>query len=328
MRRQLKKCIMLFVMLFLIFIFKDESIFAGEDEEQTVKVYLYQMYGYSSQDDIDISKAADLYNCFGDVKEFELYVYRVNSMKTGYVIYRIEDGTIVESSQTNIIPYNYKLDENIKFIYGYYLYGIMLDNGVIAFRDNENYSKYFDLNINYSITRLSLPSADMEIYLQGSKNCIACAMAHALVYYKNNGYSSICSVTGQTSFNNLMDKMESYLNDVGGYANNNIAGAFARYCNYELNFSCNVIANGTWNPQYSQVSEAITAGKPVMVGFAPAADGSSYSKVFGHMTLCVGTATLVVETNYLELIDGHSASIVTRIWNSTINDYINIISIY
>lgn len=57
------------------------------------------------------------------------------------------------------------------------------------------------------------------------------------------------------------------------------------------------------------------------------APGSSYSSVDGHMTLCVGAATLVVENNYINLIDGHSTSIVTKLWDSEINDYINVISV-
>ena len=189
-------------------------------------------------------------------------------------------------------------------------------------------SGYFDKNVGDCMTRTMLPSAEKGIYLQqGDRNCIACAMAHALVYYKNNGYSDICSVTSQSSFNTLVDKMQDYLNAAGGYANNNIAAAFLKYCMYELNLkgiNYIVTADGTWNPQYSQVSGAIAAGKPVMVGFAA---GSDYSKEYGHMTLCVGAATLAPKESYLNLIDGHSGSIVTKLWNSSINDYINVISV-
>lgn len=327
MNMKVKGTIILFVITCVMAVsVKAEKIFADQNDEQKILQYLYQMYGYSQQDDIELTEAADLYDAEAMSKNFVLYIF--SGTDTGYVIYRLADKCVVESSRTTVIPYNFQLSGEVKFIYNYYSYGAKLDDGTVIYRGDKIGDEYFDEDIASSMARAILPSSEKGVYLQeGNRNCIACAMAHALVYYKNNGYSDICYVTSQSSFNKLVDKMEGYLNDAGGYANNNIAAAFLKYCMYELNvknINYLITAEGTWDPQYSQISTAISEGKPVMVGFAV---GSDYSEEYGHMTLCVGAATLAPEESYLRLIDGHTKSIVSKIWNPTFNDYISVLNI-
>lgn len=64
----------------------------------------------------------------------------------------------------------------------------------------------------------------------------------------------------------------------------------------------------------------------IMVGFA-AAPGS-YSESVGHMTMGCGYIMQNSNTYLLALADGHSSSIVYKLWSSVYNDCIITVNIF
>lgn len=296
------------------------------EEYEKIRTYLIDISEYDDsyfiEEDFFIQKKLDLYDADLEKNVYEFFTFGNNNIVEGYVILRTSDKTIIESSVTNIMPYNYE-KKDIDYVYNYYDYGYVNLDGSIVYRSKlEEVDEKFDLIINQNMRKIQLPNA--KIYLQKSHNCIACAMAHAVVYYKYNGYPNICSVINQNGFESLMAILESNMNSVGGMANKNISLAFAKYAENSLGNKYRILSNGITSPSYATLKNAITNGFPVMLGYAA---GSPYSSIYGHMTLCIGAANLAVENEYVIIIDGHSSSTVTRLWNSLYNDYINIIGV-
>ena len=141
--------------------------------------------------------------------------------------------------------------------------------------------------------------------LQYSANCSAAALANVLWYWKSHGYDSLSSTFGQ-----MKSDIIYYMNYCGGFANANVPAASNMYVYSRNNhYHCN--SSVIWSPAVSSVTTEIDQGYPCMVGF----NSSSPYYGSGHMTMCYGY--MIQSGNmYVNLADGHSSSMVTRLWGN------------
>lgn len=155
--------------------------------------------------------------------------------------------------------------------------------------------------------------------LQNGTNCILTALTHVIWYLGSSYYSAL--ISGKT-FSTLRTAIDSYFSS---YANNNV---LMTACLYALSVSSYYFTGGAnWNPVFSNVMTEIDAGYPCMVGFA-ASPLSPYSQTEGHMTMCYGYLyDFNNDAGFVRLADGHSTSMVTRLW-TTCNDCIIVLRIH
>lgn len=314
----------------------EESFVQRESEISMMKdkigCYLDELAEYDSAylvcDNAEALPIRCLYN--NDVSEVSSILFGLYDSKTyiGYVIIRTCDYVVLESS-LGAIPYNFENSGNQKYIYDYGNYGVYDDVNkksvyVTSIVANSRYSQYFTYS-NHVASDIDNSRSDLSnvpIFRQGSYNCIVCATSHLLLYWNNHGYSGLTpTITTQTAFNSFMTTINGYFSS---YANNNIPSAIINYAltrRYGIGSSTRlfvVTPQNTWNPEFTDVVNELSNGRPVLLGFAP---GSDYSSTVGHMTLCVGVSPWVVENNYVSVVDGHSSSIVTKLWSSDYNDF-------
>lgn len=142
--------------------------------------------------------------------------------------------------------------------------------------------------------------------LQNSDNCIVAALANVLWYWRSHGYPSLTA-----NFSQMKTNISYYfITYCGGYANNYVPAVSNMYIySCDIHYHCN--SSITWSPSFSSVTGEIDMGYPCMVGFsvnAPFYGGA-------HMTMCYGY--LQSGNNmYVQLADGHSSSMVVRLWGS------------
>ena len=272
---------------------------------------------------------SELYdNSLLDISSLLFGIYVENEYK-GYVIIRNSDFKVLESALCDI-PYNMnslsKSNDSIKWVYDYGNYAVSINNAPPVylssnFENDQFNDAYFKTD---SLLRSNLPN--VPIFLQKSYTCIVCATSHLLLYWNNNGFNGLTPIiTSQSQFESLMTTVASHFTS---YTNNNIPGSVAKYAatrtpnpNYgEPTGNRYVItAINRWYPDYSDVTSEISNSRPVYLGYAA---GSDYSPIAGHMTMCVGARTSILESNYVAVVDGHSSSIVTKIWADDYNDFI------
>lgn len=296
-----------------------------------IQNYVYSMSEYDSSynimSGITYEYVSELYDDDLNISSL-LFKAIKNDQYIGYIIIRTSDKVVLESSLSTI-PYNvdHIQQSNAKMIYDYGTYAISVSNQspIYLYSSNENETlldEYFTESVTTKVnsSRTTLPN--IAIYKQKNDNCIVTAISHLLLYWNNNGCSLLTpTISSQSEFDSLKDTIDSYF--TSGYANNSIPKVLLSYA---LSRSAQVssadytiLPSNKWNPTYDDVKAQISQGKPLLLDFAK---GSDYSASVGHMTMCVGAASKVVENDYVLVVDGHSSAVVTKIWDDTINDFI------
>ncbi len=144
--------------------------------------------------------------------------------------------------------------------------------------------------------------------LQGSTNCVAAALANVFWYLGSHGFSAL---TSSISFESLKDRLQNLFLHNGGLANRNVptvANLYAQERSSSLACSSTVV----WNPTIITVVNEIGAGYPCMLGYS--SSNTYYSAP--HMTMCCGYQE-ATPGFYVKLVDGHSTSIIMRLWDSS-----------
>lgn len=239
-------------------------------------------------------------------EEAELIEFFYDEEPYGYAI--MKNDIILEYSLCASPYYNYINQGYSSF--GYYYSYYTVDIG------EENISFTFDGTIiteevDFPMTRGTIPGVSPQ--LQNSSNCIVCALANIMWYWRSHNFSLIPS-----SFIKIKANLSSRFNSLdGGYANNNVPTVASGYLrSLSTNYRCT--SSVYWSPSISRVKTEIDAGYPCMVGYAAHAN-SPYGSQEGHMAMCFGY--LYKNGNYyLELADGHQTSKRTVIWNTSYND--------
>lgn len=279
------------------------------------------------------SFAGRLYNHSLTAVTSLLFKIEKNGQYLGYVIVRTADPIVLESALCEI-PYKLPdsgayTPENVKWVYDFANHGVSVDGQTpVYITDSEVQQSVKECYFNFGAqtqTQVSPQTvlSKVPVYRQEG-NCIVCAVSHLLLYWNNNGFSGLTpTVNTQAKFEALMSTVDEYFPQ---YANNNIPLAMAQYASDRSTPLIDgnvfyVFGTNDWSPTYDKIKDEIAAGRPLLLGFAPAETGS-YDDVEGHMTLCVGAASTYAELNYVQVVDGHSSSIVMKYWNEDVNDFI------
>ena len=270
---------------------------------------------FSAWESVNVVKANELYNLEHNLTGFLYKLYNAQEEYVGYAIYSIDYSSVVEYSM-NIPPYEKFIKElNIGFDGDmYYIYesgGYAISNGTEFFAFDE----FGSLNTTHTGIAPCGILPNVSPQLQGSDNCIVAAISNMIWYEGNNRYPFLIS---GLSFANVKSRINTYMLNHGGYANSNISYAIEDYVNIR-NSGYELSDVSQWNPSLSLVKQIIDGGRPLLLGYAA---GSPYSSTVGHMTLCVGYSG-----SYVYLADGHSSSIVSKIWNSSYNDFVYYMSL-
>ena len=193
----------------------------------------------------------------------------------------------------------------------------MIYDGIISYLD-EFGNVYNIVNPTETVPFSVLPNVTPQ--LQQNDNCIVAALANVMYYWSNNGYTAL---NYMSSFEAIKQAISSLFNN--SYANNSVPSVAEGYVKSCCS-SWSVVSNAIWQPSISDYTYEIDRGYPCMVGFA-AAPGS-YSESVGHMTMGCGYIMQNSNTYLLALADGHSSSIVYKLWSSVYNDCIITVNIF
>lgn len=259
---------------------------------------------YSGWLDSDVIFGYNLYSMNGESITGKLF-YVTNNKCEGYIIVDCSDNTVVEFSTAQPAYDLISLD-------GYAQYTYIYESAMPMLYSDGNYY-YISMS-----GQLTLYKSDISLLYYPntqSGNCIVGAISNLIWHYGKNGYSSL--ISGMT-FSNVETKVDTLINNEGGYANKNIPNTIKKYVS-DKSSSYSVTVTNKWSPSFKDVSTE-TASRPCLLGFAADAN-SPYSKTVGHMTVCVGTRT-VNSTNYVKVMDGWSTSVTEKKWGSY-NDFIS-----
>lgn len=326
---KLKKRIIAYILVSLFIVTMTPTTFASNADFPNIQADLDTLIvADDSISDWENATICNEYICLdenGNASVFIYHLYQEHSY-CGYIVYDSSLGGIVEYSRGEE-SFTKMLDElNIvepyTLRYLYYANEICTDSGrIVRFDPFANIiydSAMVDLqieNIGNSVSPcVQLPGVSPQ--LQGSSNCIVAATANLMWYWNSN---KISGLTGSDSFNSLKIVLASKFSEVGGTGNSYIGAAIRRYL--ESCFSSYTVSySNSWSPSFTRVCSEIDARRPCLVGFKA---GSDYSSTYGHMTCCVGyvLGSSSTNMNYILLVDGHSSSVVSKLWTTTYNDF-------
>ena len=237
--------------------------------------------------------------------ETELVLFLSGETEVGYAI--LVDSLVVEFAES-LSPFSsVVLDENESYYYDFATYSKINNMESVSSFSRKSFSEEITTEsrgICYNVGAVQLPNFSPQ--LQNSHNCIVAALANVMWYWGSNGYSSL--VYGKT-FEQVKDGLDWYFSGV--YANAIVPLVADAYAG--ANGNIDFFGYTDWSPTFGTVYDEINAGRPCMVGYAA---GSDYSATVGHMTMCYGYVFTMNLVAYVRLADGHSSSMVTKIWSS------------
>lgn len=185
-------------------------------------------------------------------------------------------------------------------------------NGMPAILQGSVYSNISTTGeVIYSVDVKSNASSRYSPQIQ-TKNCIVSAISNLMWHWSINGYSALAD--GMT-FNQVENRIDELMTAAGGYANANIPATIDAYVDETSSYSVSV--TNQWNPTFNNVKNEV-ATRPCLLGFAA---GSPYSATVGHMTVCVGTRS-VLFSKYVKVIDGWETEVVEKAWGDY-NDFMS-----
>ena len=165
-----------------------------------------------------------------------------------------------------------------------------------------------------SVCNITIPGVTPK--LQNSSNCIVTALANLMWYWGGNNFSKL----RPDSFKNLKSTLQELFLGYQGYTNNSVPYIAQQYVqSRSSSYRCN--SSVYWkvkNDVLAKLRTEINAGYPCLLGYMAHAN-SPYSATSGHMTMCYGYY-ISDSITYVRLADGHSSSMVVRVWNATYND--------
>lgn len=297
--------IFLFVNLFTVSVYADEKC-SKEEIVATDFVENISLFDeFSSWNESSVEYAYDLYEEDLTTIANKLFYIINDNIYEGYLIVDCQTYSVVEFS-VGSSPYD-NIEKNADTSYVYIYQNCI---SMCYFGNN-----YYFVNSDGSLSfyRNEFNTRTYYPNLQGSYNCIVAAISNIIWHYGMNGYSSLIS---GMSFTDVKDEVDYIINYYGGYDNDNIPDTIEDYVYSYSSYS--VSSYNQWNPTFSNVYYEVL-NRPCLLGFAPGT--GSYDPTVGHMTMCVGTATISGQ-NYVKVIDGHSTSIVYRLWGSY-NDFMS-----
>lgn len=256
---------------------------------------------------------------YSNENAYELQMFYNDTEYIGYIIWDKVNNVICEISlnyPSYIIFMQTKDITNAECYYDSGIYYVIYD-GIISYLD-EFGNVYNIVNPTETVPFSVLPNVTPQ--LQQNDNCIVAALANVMYYWSNNGYTAL---NYMSSFEAIKQAISSLFNN--SYANNSVPSVAEGYVKSCCS-SWSVVSNVIWQPSISDYTYEIDRGYPCMVGFA-AAPGS-YSESVGHMTMGCGYIMQNSNTYLLALADGHSSSIVYKLWSSVYNDCIITVNIF
>lgn len=250
-----------------------------------------------------------LYNLEGE-SCYTLFEFLNNNKYSGYLIWDNNSEIVLELSKGDSAynSFNLKNDEyDIDYIWIYQEgnYAVKTVASIVWF--DESGDIYATSNVGKAL-RVVLPGVYPQ--LQKDKNCIVAAVANLLYYWSGHGYSAL---NYASSFEAIKSQVNALFNGV--YANNSVPDVMKSYCG---SVGYKVTSTVNWNPNINLMISEISNNRPCLLGFAA---GSPYSDIEGHMTMCCGYK-YTAGVYYSALADGHSSSIVYKVWSNTYNDCI------
>lgn len=252
--------------------------------------------------------------------ETKLVEFRRFETTLGYAIFI--DGILVEFAEAPS-PFDlFALGGDELFFYDFSGYcSISKENYELIKANQKHNIATLARNEGYQLRASSKTLTGVSPQLQGNYNCIICALSHIITYWRGHGYPALAY--GLT-FDNLMAALTNRYAVLYGsgaaFANDNVLGLAQSYASF---VGAYFSGGANWNPNVSTVYNEIILNYPCMVGFAA---GSSYSSTVGHMTMCYGYNYTGMYL-YMNLADGHSTSMVTKLW-SYYNDCVIVLHPY
>ena len=180
--------------------------------------------------------------------------------------------------------------------------------GLVYTAENTNYDN------EVSVCNVTIPGVSPQ--LQNNHNCIVTALSNIFWYWGGNSFSKMRPKT----FNSMKNTIQNMFVAYQGFTNDSVPHIADQYVrSRSSSYRCNssVYKKSDYNVETKMKNE-IDAGYPCLLGYMPH-DNSPYSDTVGHMTMCYGYYVSNF-TTYVRLADGHSSSMVVRVWNAVYND--------
>lgn len=233
-------------------------------------------------------------------------MYGCDDSYVGYVIIDSNNDTVVEYSLGEA-PYD-RIIKNACLDYTY----IYANGWPECYVDGGLFSVEHDGSLQFISGSMTTMSYDPHWQ---TGNCITFAITQILWYHGQNGHPGLIAGLNFTQLRNKIDQI--MIQDVAPdhlYKNIYIPGTISNFVNTFTSYSVSV--TNLWSPSYVALSTEV-ANRPCLLGFS----SSSPYYATGHMTVCISASTYNGQ-HYLGLMDGHSTSIVYKIWGSY-NDFMS-----